>query len=160
MGNYKDAFAHNKLYFTYRDSIDNEETRKKTIQSQMGYDYEKKEILAKAEQDKKDAIAAEEKKKQQIVIYAVAGVLLLVVVFSVFLYRRFKITQRQKQVIEKQKQQVDKAYAALHEKNEEVMASIRYAKRIQDALITPEKYIHEALNRLMGVINLKTKLAA
>ncbi|HEX7415077.1 MAG TPA: hypothetical protein VF411_13615, partial [Bacteroidia bacterium] len=110
---------------------------------------------AKAEQDKKDAIAAEEKQKQQIVIYAVAGVLLLVVVFSVFLYRRFKITQRQKQVIEEQKQQVDKAYTQLHEKNEEVMASIRYAKRIQDALMTSEKYIHKTLNRLMGGIRPK-----
>jgi hypothetical protein len=44
---------------------------------------------------------------------------------------------------------VDHAYEELHEKNKEVMDSIRYAKRIQTALITSEKYIANSLKRLM-----------
>jgi len=44
---------------------------------------------------------------------------------------------------------VDKAYDELHEKNKEVMDSIYYARRIQTALITNEKYIENSLNRLM-----------
>jgi len=147
-GNYKAAFAHHKLFITYRDSLNNEETKKKSLQASMQYEFDKKEIATKAEQDKLDAINAEEKKKQQIVIYAVAGLLVLVGVFAVFMFNRFKITQRQKTVIEEQKEQVDKAYEELHEKNKEVMDSIRYAKRIQTALITPEKYINNTLNRL------------
>ena len=65
------------------------------------------------------------------------------------MYKRFKITQKQKQVIEEQKQKVDDAYNLLHEKNKEVMDSIMYARRIQQALITSEKYIENALNKLM-----------
>ncbi|HEX7415012.1 MAG TPA: hypothetical protein VF411_13290, partial [Bacteroidia bacterium] len=106
-------------------------------------------IKSDAEQEKLKAIALEEKKRQQVIIFAVVGVLLLVVAFSIVLLRRFRITQKQKKLIEEQKLLVETAYAALHEKNEEVMASIRYAKRIQDALLTPERYIHTALNRLM-----------
>jgi tetratricopeptide (TPR) repeat protein len=149
MGNYKAAFAHHKLYIIYRDSLNNEETKKKSLQSTMQYEFDKKEIATKAQQEKIDAINIEEKQKQQVVIYAVAGVLLLVIVFSIFLFNRFRIANRQKHIIEQQKEQVDQAYSSLHEKNKEVLDSIRYAKRIQAALITNEKYIANSLNRLM-----------
>ena len=61
---------------------------------------------------------------------------------------RFKITQRQKLLIQKQKIVVDDAYEKLHEKNKEVMDSIYYAQRIQKALITSEVYIERQLNKL------------
>src|ERR1700757_708646 len=148
-GNFKAAFAHYKLFIAYRDSLNNEETKKQSLQTSMQYEFDKKEIATKAAQDKLDAINAEEKQKQRIIIYAVAGLLLLVAVFAVFMYNRFRITHQQKQIIEEQKVLVDKAYESLHEKNKEVMDSIRYAKRIQTALITSEKYIAASLNKLM-----------
>ena len=149
MGNFKAAFEHHKLYILYRDSLNNEETQKKSLQTGMQYEFDKKEIAVKAEQDKLDAINAEEKKKQQLFLVLVSCILLLVGVFAVFMYNRFRITQKQKIIIEEQKQKVDEAFDLLHEKNKEVMDSIRYAKRIQTALITSEKYISNSLNRLM-----------
>ncbi len=86
------------------------------------------------------------------------------------MYRRYRITLRQKVIIEKQKdevskqrekvleytvvleeqkQKVDEAYEELQAKNKEVMDSIRYAKRIQTALITSEKSIANSLKRLI-----------
>ncbi len=147
-GNFKAAFEHHKLFILYRDSLDNEETKKKTIQSSMTYEFEKKEIASKAEQEKLNAVTMEEKQKQNIVIFAVAGVLLLVIVFSLFLFKRFRITQRQKIIIEKQKVLVDNAYENLHEKNKEVLDSIYYARRIQRSLLTTENYIEKSLKRL------------
>lgn len=142
------ALLHYKKFIVARDSINSEENQKKQVQLEMNYEFEKKEMAAKAEQDKKNAIAAEEKQKQKIILFSVIGSLLLVIVFSGFLYNRFKITERQKQVIERQKQDVDKAYEQLHEKNKEVMDSIHYASRIQRALLTSEKYISKQLNKL------------
>jgi hypothetical protein len=117
------------------------------------FEVEKKEaelkVKSEEEQEKLKAIASEEKKRQQVIISTVGGVLLLVAVFSLFLYKRFRVTQRQKKIIEEQKVLVDKAYESLHEKNEEVMDSIHYAQRIQRALITSEKYIANQLNRLI-----------
>ena len=149
MGNYKAAFEDYKLSIIYRDSLNNEETQKKSLQASMQYEFDKKEIAAKAEQDKLDAISAKEKQKQQIVIYAVAGLLFLVAVFAIFMFNRFRITKRQKSIIENQKQRVDEAYNQLHEKNKEVMDSINYAKRIQTALIPSEKYIEQVFTKLM-----------
>jgi len=116
------------------------------------FEVEKREaelkIKSEAEQEKLKAISSEEKKRQNVIIAAVAGVLFIVLVFSLFLLNRFRITNRQKIIIEKQKQQVDKAYEHLHEKNKEVMDSINYASRIQRALLPSVKYISTNLSRL------------
>lgn len=85
------------------------------------------------------------KRNQQ---YGLYGGLILVIAFAGFMYNRFKITQKQKAVIEQQKEIVEKAHLLLEEKNNEVIASIRYAKRIQDALLTSQKYIERNINRL------------
>ena len=148
-GNYKAAFEHHKLFIIYRDSLNNEETKKKSLQAALQYEFDKKEIATKAEQERLNAITTEEKQKQKIIIYAVVGVLVLVIIFSLFLFNRFRITQKQKKIIEEQKVLVDKAYENLHEKNKEVMDSISYASRIQRALLPSKKYIANNLTRLM-----------
>ncbi|HEX7412920.1 MAG TPA: tetratricopeptide repeat protein [Bacteroidia bacterium] len=127
-GNYKFAFQDYKSYISYRDSLNNEESTKKSLEEQFNYDLDKKEAIAKAEQDKKDAIAAADSRRQQFVIYSVVGILLIILVFSIFLYRRFKITEKQKHIIEKQKVLVE-----LHQK--EIVDSITYAKRLQQAIL-------------------------
>ncbi|HWY33822.1 MAG TPA: hypothetical protein VNX68_04205 [Nitrosopumilaceae archaeon] len=136
------------------DSIFNSENSKQLGDLKTKFEVEKKEaelkVKSEAEQDKLKAIALEESKRQQVLIYTVAGILLVVIVFFLFLYKRFHITQKQKKLIEKQKVFVDEAYHQLHEKNKEVMDSIHYAKRIQRALITSEKYISNQLNRLIN----------
>ena len=43
-----------------------------------------------------------------------------------------------------------KMHEMVSEKNKEITDSIIYAKRIQDALITPEKYIEKSLDKLMN----------
>jgi hypothetical protein len=60
-----------------------------------------------------------------------------------------QVIEQQKKVIEEQKQLVDEAYKKLHEKNREMIDSINYAKRIQEALLTSERYIEKALSRLI-----------
>ena len=88
----------------YRDSIDNEETRKKTIQTQMTYDFEKKEAVANAEYKKeieKQAIIADEKSRKQKLIIGFVGVgLVLVLVFAGFMYSMLRLTLKQKKWIE------------------------------------------------------------
>ena len=154
---YKDALEMYELEIQMRDSINNTETKKASIKKQFQYQYEKKaaaDSVKNAEEQKvKNAqlmaqqAQLKQEKTQRIALY---GGLLLVIAFSVFVYNRFKITQKQKKIIEEQKQEVDSAYLKLHEKNKEVMDSIRYAARIQKSLIPTEKYISSQLRRLRG----------
>ena len=103
--------------------------------------FDKKESLVKAEQEKKDALASQEKHKQSIILFSVVVGLSVVVIFSFFLYRRFKLTQKQKHIIEQQKHLVE-------EKQKEILDSIHYAKRIQSSLMPTEKYIAKSLSRV------------
>ena len=100
--------------------------------------------LKQKENDVKDA-QLKVKRNQQ---FALFGGLLLVIIFAVFMYNRFKVTQRQNLVIEEQKHLVENQKHIIEEKHKEVLDSIRYAKRIQDALLTPKTYIERNIKRL------------
>lgn len=119
-----------KKFITYRDSLLSEENIKKATQAEMNYEFEQKQLVEKAAQEKKDAIAAAEKKRQEAVIWFVSIGLIVVIVFSVMLFSRFRLTQKQKKIIEDQKGMVE-------EKNKELLDSINYAKRLQDAMHPP-----------------------
>jgi tetratricopeptide (TPR) repeat protein len=158
-GNYKGAYENYKQCILYRDSIDNEETRKKTIQSQMTYDFEKKEAVAVAEYKKEienqQAIASEKSRKQRIIIGAVLAGLILVLAFAAFVFRSLRITRKQKSVIEEQKgvleiqkQEVEKQKIIVEEKQKEIIDSITYARRIQQSLLPTDKYIESSIKRL------------
>jgi adenylate cyclase len=53
-GNWKSAYFNHKYYITERDSIFNVENTKKTVHVEMQYEADKKEVAAKAEQEKRD----------------------------------------------------------------------------------------------------------
>ena len=76
-GRNKEALASYKEYVAGRDSLLNAENTKKTVQTQMQYEFDKKESATKLEQEKRDAIATAESRKQKIIIYAVSAGLFL-----------------------------------------------------------------------------------
>jgi serine phosphatase RsbU (regulator of sigma subunit) len=133
-GDYKAALDDFKMFVAYKDSMMNEANTKKTVQAEMNYQFEQKQALEKAEQDKKDAVTAADKRKQNIVTSLVAIGLLLVLVFAFVLLNRFRVTNEQKKIIEEQKLIVE-------EKNKDITDSIHYASRIQRALLTTDSYI-------------------
>lgn len=65
LGNWKGAFINYNTYITYKDSFDNQLSNKKFLQTQLKYEFEAKETLLKAAQDKKDIITTEELKLQR-----------------------------------------------------------------------------------------------
>jgi tetratricopeptide (TPR) repeat protein len=158
-GDFKGAYDNHKLYILYRDDIDNEETKKKTIQSQMTYDFEKKEAVADAEHKKElenqEAIAKEKNRKQKLIITFVIAGLFLVLIFAGFIFRSLRITRKQKDIIEQQKnlveeqkEVVEQQKLIVEEHQKDIIDSIRYARRIQRSLLPTEKYIDKNLNRL------------
>ncbi|MBI4929372.1 MAG: tetratricopeptide repeat protein [Bacteroidetes bacterium] len=145
LGNFKSAYENYKMYILYRDSLINDENTKKTVRAQMNYEFDKKESLAKAEQEKKDAITNEEKRRQKMFLFSVIGGLLLVAVFSVFMFNRWRVTQKQKAVIEEQKHIVDEQKKLVEEKNKDITDSINYAQRIQKALLASNSLLDKNL---------------
>jgi tetratricopeptide (TPR) repeat protein len=158
-GNFKGAYENLRLYILYRDSLDNEETRKKTIQAQMSFEFEKKEAVATAEHqkemDNQKVLSEEKSKKQKIVLALVSCFLLLVIGFSAFIFRSLRLTKKQKSVIEqqmeiveKQKLEVERQKHLVEDHQKEIIDSIKYAKRIQQSQLPTENYIHTVLKKL------------
>jgi serine phosphatase RsbU (regulator of sigma subunit)/Tfp pilus assembly protein PilF len=144
-GKWKMAMDAYKEFIATRDSLFNEENTKNTVKAEMNFEFEKKataDSVRHLEQQKvKDsAIKAQEAqlKQEKTQRYSLYGGLALVLVFSVFLLNRFKVTNRQKKEIEHQKLLVE-------EKNKEVIDSINYAKKIQDALLKEQDHVSEHL---------------
>jgi len=125
------ALKMHKLYLTMRDSINNEVNQKALIQQHAKYQYQKEKAIDDAERDNLIAIEQKEKEKQTIISYATAFGLILVLIFSFFVFNRLKVAKKQKILIEIQ--------------NKEIVDSINYAKRIQEAILPTSELINNAL---------------
>lgn len=79
--------------------------------------------------------------EQKVITYSVFAGLMLGLLFAIFVFNRLRITCKQKEVIETQKELVE-------QKQKEVIESIKYAKRIQQSLLPSEKYIARNLQHL------------
>ncbi len=152
MGNYKASFDDYRNYIIYRDSLVNEANTKKTVQSQMNYDFEQKQAAEKAEQDKKDVLAEQERKKQSIIRNSFIVGFLLMITLAFFIFRGYKQKQianilitKQKKEVEEQKAMLEHQKAIVDEKNKDITDSIHYASRIQRALLTTDEYIGNRL---------------
>ena len=113
---------------------------------------DKKRILAETdknntllEADKNMAISEVEKKKQRTIIYAVIGGLLLLIIFSIFMFNRWRITQRQKVIIEQKEKETNFQKELIEEKHKEITDSINYAERIQRSFLATTDMLDQHL---------------
>ena len=128
-----------------RDSIESEANHKEIINQKYKYEYEKqaatdsvsasKEIEVKNSQLEKKETEIKSKRIQQYFLFI--G-LFLVIVFAGFMFNRFKVTQKQKQIITLQKHLVD-------EKHKEITDSINYAERIQRSFLASKDLLDSNL---------------
>ncbi|MGE0568555.1 MAG: tetratricopeptide repeat protein [Bacteroidia bacterium] len=158
-GNYKLALENYQLYVQMKDSLNNLETQKATIQQQTKYEFDKKQAVADEKHASELTLQKEKaeanKKKQNIIIVSVSIVLLLVVFFSVILFNRFKTTQKQKQLIEQKEKETQEQKHIIEEKQKEILDSINYAKRIQYTLLAHDQFLLENLQNYFTLFNPK-----
>ena len=124
LGNYEAAYKFHLQYSSINDILLNQEKTKAIAEMSAKYDADKKqkeiELLNK-EKEKQEAITMVEIKRKNTIMFFIFFGFLLVVIFSAFLFKRFKITKAQKLIIEG--------------KNKEINDSISYAKKIQEAIL-------------------------
>jgi serine phosphatase RsbU (regulator of sigma subunit) len=130
----------------------NEANTKKSVQAEMNYEFEQKQTAEKAEQDKKDAIVEQDRKKQEVIRNSFIAGFLLMLALAFFIFRGYRQKQKaneiitqQKEEVEKQKTIVEQQKALVEEKNKDILDSITYAKRLQDAILPPLSIINQYL---------------
>jgi serine phosphatase RsbU (regulator of sigma subunit)/tetratricopeptide (TPR) repeat protein len=135
------ALLHFKEHIRLKDSVYNDEKNKELIQKQMNFDFEKQISAQKAEYDKEQLQNIAKQNQQRVIIISVITGFIFLGIFSFFLYKRFRLTNLQKQIIEDQKKEVELKSQQLELANKEVIDSITYAKRLQEAILPPVKMI-------------------
>ncbi len=144
------ALEHYKLFIQYRDSLFNEANTRATMQQEIKFGYEKKAAADSVKTAEEKKVINAQLKAEKTERYALYGGLVLVALFSMFMVNRFRVTNRQKKIIEEQKEEVEMQKEVVEEKQKEILDSIHYAKRIQSALMPNEKYIHRNIRELQG----------
>ncbi len=136
--NFKRAYELFKLSIRMKDSTKNIEDQKFIIKQEAKYKYENQKALDNLENEKILALEVEKKEKQKIISYFFAFFLVLVGGFLVFIFNRLRITKKQKIEIEKQKETVEIAH-------KEITDSIKYAQRLQNAILPSSSEIDSVL---------------
>jgi adenylate cyclase len=102
------AFKFYEVYIKMRDSLINEQNLKATLNAQLKYDYDKKEILIKTDFEKKqteEKLKTEAQKKQKAIISiaSLIGLVLLILIITI-IFVFLKRSRKDNELISKEKQ--------------------------------------------------------
>lgn len=152
VADFRNALSQHKLFVLYKDSISSENLSNEITRKELTYEFSR-------EQMKDSLLYAEEKSKQNLVIekqnatiareriqkllfgLGVIAFLLL----SLFIFINYRNKKKAHEIIAAQKAEVEHQKDLLEEKNREILDSITYAKRIQTAILPPQKIVKEYL---------------
>jgi len=148
MKQFQSAYENNKLSSLYEDTLQNEQLKRQFAEMSTKYESEKKDneikLLEKDKENQKSLSASENRRQNTILLSAVAG-LTLTILFSLFMFNRWRITQKQKNIIELKEKETEKQKTIVEKKNIEITHSIEYALRIQTAILPSRKTITKHL---------------
>lgn len=135
-----------QLHLSFKDSNDKYTRVQQIRQQQLEFDYERKQIADSLRFEHKQnlknielEVAAAKLNKEKSFRIMLVVLLILILIFSVFIFNRFVVTNKQNKIIERQKQIVEL-------KNREILDSINYAKRLQAAILPQLSDIKKELN--------------
>lgn len=94
--NFKGAFENYKRFILYKDSLANEENTRELTRIQMQYEFDKKEAVTKAEQEKRVAIAAQKLREQKNIRNGFIGGFGIMMVFAGIFWRQRNRTKKQR----------------------------------------------------------------
>ncbi len=133
-------------HLAFRDSNARVNKVQQIQRQQLEYDYERRHLADSIKFQQKEQLknleleAAEGKLlKARSLRIALVAILIIVALVTMFFLYRFVVTKKQKEIIETQKQMVEL-------KNEEILDSISYAKRLQSAILPQMRDVKVQLN--------------
>ncbi|MNJ86044.1 Tetratricopeptide repeat protein [compost metagenome] len=137
MQEYKKGMETQRTYDDIKDSIFSLENSRQLSELTQKYDSDKKKIQI---ENQKKQIKSEQKQK-----YFFAASMLVFIALGFLLFRSLKQKNKANKVISEQKSVVEDQKDALEYKNREILDSITYAKRLQDAILPAMDYWHRIL---------------
>jgi serine phosphatase RsbU (regulator of sigma subunit)/Tfp pilus assembly protein PilF len=139
-------------YIVIRDTLFKQDNQREITRKELQYDYDKRsaaDSVKHAEDQKvKDALIfvknaqIDQDKTQKRALY---GGLLLMLISGGIMYNRFRIIRKQKRIIEIKNRETEEQKLIIEEKQTEILSSISYAKRLQEAILPPHSMVDKYL---------------
>ncbi len=135
-GDYKNAYESFSNAVRYKDSIMNEATSKQLAELDKKFESAKKdkELIQKDAALVKQSAETEKQTTQR--NYFILGFLIMLILV-VFVYRGYRQKQKANEIIAQQKLEVEIQKNLIEEKQKEIVDSINYAQRLQQAILPP-----------------------
>ena len=134
---FKTALQYYTLHSNVKDTLYNNDLSKQIVEMSTKYQTEKKE-KEKENLTQKNELQNLNLNRQRIINYSVTGGLLLVLGLAFFIYRGYKQKQKANLQLEEKNILIEQKNKIVEEKNKDITDSIRYAKRLQTAILKPE----------------------
>lgn len=145
MGNYMEAFSYFTEHSKLEDSLYSEEVTRAAVTSKLSYDYDKKEAVAKAEESARELARQEEIQKQKVISWFIAGIAIMGLLLALFIFRSYRLKQRANAELDLKNKKIEQASKIIEIKNKEILDSINYAQRIQQAILPEDKTVSKLL---------------
>ncbi len=140
------ALSYYKQASVLKDSILNEESTKQINELQTLYETEKKESQIKL-LSKDKVINEKEIQRQKIIRNAILAGAILFLLLLIVIFKRYREKKKANTILGEKNKTIEMQKQVVEEKQKEILDSIKYAKRIQMALLPSEKYIARILSR-------------
>lgn len=128
------AYDHLNIYIKIHDSIFSSDSKKQIANVEATFQNEKKQMeiesLSKDKALQEEQISMQNKQK----LLMSAG-LVIALGFSIFIYRGYKQKKKDNIIIREQALKMEEQKKVVEQRNKEVMDSINYAKRLQEAIL-------------------------
>jgi serine phosphatase RsbU (regulator of sigma subunit) len=121
-----------------KETLEKMNSKRMILEQEFNYNYEKKTYEDSLKNITQKQLLQTQIDKEKTKQYSLYGGLCFIFIITLFVYNRFKTSQKQRKIIEQQKYIVE-------EKNKEITDSITYAKRIQSAILPQSKLVKEFL---------------
>jgi tetratricopeptide (TPR) repeat protein len=132
-----------------KDSILNEKNLKNLNELDAKYQSEKKQLQINS-LNSENKLKAEKIKQQNYAMILFVSLLSVLAVSILLIVKNSRKINQAYKIINRQKEQVEQQNLQLEVKQKEILDSIHYASRIQNSLLTTEKFIDRTLRRMLG----------
>lgn len=135
---YKKSLEYNRIYTQLKDSLSSEAIKTGIIKAQYETEMQQQKKMQAQEQKNRDLISQAKIDSQKKIIIGSLIALAVVMILVIVVLRGYNAKRKANLIISKQKEIVEL-------KQQEILSSIYYAKRIQNALLTSENYFRKRL---------------
>ncbi len=135
LGDYKSSFHYYRKYADLKDSVMTMEKQNQILDLQTQYETEKKE--------KENRILRQEQKILQVTRNFLTGGALMLVLIVFLILRNLKTKKKDNILLRKQKEEIGLQKAIVEDQKREITDSIKYARRIQTAILPSEKMVED-----------------